>query len=342
MLKASLSFFICAACFLSTAFATVRVTNLYHVELPVAAQTHDIREKAVKEAFTEVLTKLTGNIDILQTPVIKENLSRANYFVQEYNYAATSTNAYNYSLNVYFQKEDIDQLVKASNVPFWGENRPLILVWLIVNNGISHEVISSENQAAFSNAMLNQSKKMGLPLLFPMMDVADISTIGTEDIEEMNREKLTNAAKRYGVDGILIGNIERTKLNFQSRWQLVIGDQEWGWKIDKNNEYELGAAIINNVSQSITKKFQNSAREEFTLIIDNVNQPGDLINLMKFLRQMPEVKDTQVSKVTRDSVELNVSIREIEAFQQEVAQAKKLALKSQEPTANRYIYEWVH
>lgn len=326
--------------FFAHANAMVTMNALYEAELSVPAQSHDVRERAVKEAFKEVMTKLTGNPAILEQDVIKENLRRANYFVKEYHYSTTSPDAYNYSLHVSFQKDEIDQLVKQANIPFWDSKRPVILVWLIVNRHTGTEILSSEMQSPFIRAMLKQSKKLGLPIVLPMMDVPDLTTISSEDIEEMNQEKLFQAAKRYGADGILIGNIERTRFNYQSRWQLVLGGKDWGWKIDKNNEYELGADIINKIGQALTKQLYDE--QALTLIIDQVNRPGDLINVMKYLRQLPDVKESQVSKVTNDTVELQVTVKTQEAFRMAIDSGRRLSFKSEDPETNRYYYELRH
>src|SRR3990167_6443011 len=101
-----------------TAVYAVKVSSLYQVEIPVATQSVDERSQAVKQGFIEVLVKLSGDHTIEKNPVIKENLRRAEYFVQEFSYALPSTSSSQYLLQVNYNKNDINQLLKKADIAY--------------------------------------------------------------------------------------------------------------------------------------------------------------------------------------------------------------------------------
>lgn len=331
------------------AFA-VRVTNLYQVALPVTSQTYDVREQAIREGFQIVLLKLTGDIAVLKNPAIQETLPRADYFVKDYNYAAAQTNSsFQYRLNIRYEQDQINQLLEKAGVSLWGDTRPLILVWLVLSdeNG-DDEIIGSEYPSRFLNPLMKQGKRMGLPLLFPMMDVSDIEQLSAGDVIERNVPTLQLAAKRYAAEGLLIGNVEKTANNLQSRWMLVVGDKEWGWKLDNKDVDELAYTIMNQVTQalnknSVTKTTELPSSSVVTLVINNIRNQDDLTNLLQYLKQIPSVKQTQVEKISDRAVEVALLLHgSIINFQQSTETDKRLVFKSQDQDNNKLIYEWVH
>src|SRR3990167_4757246 len=147
--------------FFATAFA-VKVSSLYQFETPVVSQADDVREEAVREGFLQVLIKISGDPEIAKHPVIKPNLKRADYYVQEFSYSAPTSSPY-YLLRIRYDRDDINRLLKKARLPFWGENRPLIMAWVAFTNSKNFaEIIGSENPGSILRTMRQESKKNGL------------------------------------------------------------------------------------------------------------------------------------------------------------------------------------
>lgn len=326
----------------------VRVVNLYQTQMPVVAQTYDVREQAVQQAFAHVIMRLTGDPVAINNPKVQENLSKANYFVQEYSYSVPTTSTYQYLLNIRFDKDGINHLIKEAGLSLWGENRPLLLVWVVMNTNADSnngDVMGTTNPTLFLKEMLKQSKRIGLPLIFPMMDVAEMTEINAADVVEMNIPTLKTAAKRYEADGLLIGNLETSNNSIQSRWLLVLGDQEWGWKLDATNPEALASDIATQAATTVVKNYivkADAPTTQVKLMVMNVNAQQDLGKVLQYLKQVTAVKQLQLSKISGTQVELSLQIAgSLDTFQKNAELNKRLVLKSQDATNNILVYQWV-
>jgi len=332
---------------LSNAFA-VKVSSLYQAEVPVASQTEDLKQQAVEDGFQQVLIKLTGNPQIAANPMIRTSLRRADYYVQEYSYMAPTPDASEYILRVRYDVDDVNRLLRHAGASFWGENRPLLLVWLTVRNDANDaEIVASEAPGGEYAALKQQSRKFGIPLIFPMMDMDDINKVSVDDVSQMNVALLSEAAKRYSPDAILIGNIQISKAGVQGKWRLVLGDTNWDWSTaDKTMPDEM-ATIMNFISQTLAKNYivksaGNTQAQILKLQVSNVFQRGDLALLMQYLKQLTPVERVDLAQVAGNVVVLTVAINgPADGFLKNATIGQHLVLKSQDQASSSYVYEWV-
>src|SRR5262245_51008662 len=129
---------------ITTALA-VKVSNLYEVELPVISQSQDIKEEAMKTGLLQVLIKLTGDPLIEKNPLVKSSLQKADYYVQEFGYSSANASSSTYLIRIRYDNNSINRLLKKAGIVYWGEIRPLILVWLaFTNKENATEIIGNE------------------------------------------------------------------------------------------------------------------------------------------------------------------------------------------------------
>lgn len=336
-------------CFFSVlpAFA-VKVTSLYQAELPVSSQAEDVKAKAVKAGLLQVLVKISGDPDITKNPLIHAALNKADYYIQEYSYSSTTTDSSHFLIQIHYNPADINRLLKKAGVAYWGENRPLILVWLAVASPQQGTIIiGNEAPGTIYASMKLQGKKYGLPLIFPMMDVADVSQVSPADITQMAVPVLQEAGKRYEADALLIGKFGKQDNLYQGQWQLVMGNNTWNFT---GSGATLDAAIdtvMSNVSQTLAKyyrvKITNAPEAWVKLEVSNVTRRNDLNGLVQYLKQLTSVQQVRLSMVTGDVVELAVLIRgPLLAFQQNATIGQHLVLKEQNEADNKLSYEWTH
>lgn len=335
-------------CFWFTSALAVKMSSLYQAEVSVAAQTDDLKAQAVKEGFLKVLVKLSGDAQIGNNPVIKASLLRPDYYVHDFNYSQSTTDSSQYLLKIRYEPNDINRLLKKAGVVYWGEIRPLILVWLAVTDKENTtEIIGNEMPDEVFTAVKHQSRRFGLPLIFPVMDVDDVSQISPEDIEALALPTLKEAARRYAPDALLIGNIKQTPHDFQSQWQLILGKEQWKWEITDKSSDALIAALMHQVSQTLARHYVvksiNIPELWLKLEVMNITQRNDLSDLLKHLKKVPLVQQVQLLEVSSDVVELSVLVRgSFDAFQKNAAIGDRLSLKYHDRKENKLIYVWVH
>ena len=327
----------------------VKVSSLYQVELPVATQQEDVRSEAVRDGFRQVLIKLSGNPDIDKNPLIKENIRRAEYYVQDYSYAPPSPASSTYFLKVRFDKEDTNNLLKKSGVIFWGDTRPLILVWLAVDDNVTNDIVSNEESNDLVTNLKEQGKKYGLPLIFPTMDVTDISVVSLDDVNRMNVKTLQSAGQRYAPDALLIGKLvkDQDADDWISEWKLVFDDNEWDFKvkdIDPDNIFDdVLFKAGKTLSQELMTKSAQKTQTWLKLQVANISRSNDLSDLMKFLKQLSQVQQVELSEVSGDVVQVSVLVKgNVSSFQQNAVIGQRLVFKDKNPSDSRLNFEWKH
>lgn len=330
---------------LSSAFA-VKVASLYQYEVAVVSQSDEVRMQAVKDGLLYVLIKVSGDPHIADNSTIKPFLEKADYYVQEFSYSSPPTSPF-FTLQIRYDHNDINRLLRKAGVAFWGENRPLILAWIAFTNDKHFaEIIGNETPGDIITTMKQEAKKNGLPLIFPMMDVTDVSQVSPGDIDDMSIKLLKEAGKRYAPDALLIGAIKQTDIDYKSQWQLLVGNNQWHFDLSDRLLTELVTQLMNDVSQTLAKYYVEKIANEpqwIKLEVTNITKRDDLVQLMQYLKQLSAVQQVQLSQVMGDVVDISILLRgSLTNFQENATIGKRLILKSQDDSNNKLIYEWAH
>jgi hypothetical protein len=248
-----------------TAVQAAKVASLYEAEVAVASQADDMRAQAVQEGFLQVLIRASGDPQIDRNPLIKESLQRSDYYVQEFSYSAATVASSQYTLHVRYNEADVKRLLRRAGVVHWGENRPLLMVWLAVTNKQNDtDIIASESSGDMYSTMKQQSTQFGLPMIFPLMDVDDVNRVSVDDISNMAVSVLQDAAKRYAPDGILIGKIDESGEEVESQWELVIKQDQWNWEINDKTPEAVVSSIMDEISQTLAKHYAAKSSNKLT------------------------------------------------------------------------------
>jgi hypothetical protein len=340
-----IAFFLLLFANISTA---VRVSAIYKAEIPVTTQTEHERNKVLPEALVQVLVKVNGNSQIVNNPDLRAHLNQASTLMQEFSYASSNIPTYPYLLTVEFDPESINTLLRNAGVPIWGMNRPLLLAWVdyeVPNKPA--EMIGSGSENNIQKMLKHQADLRGLPLILPMLDMTDINLVTANDITTMAIPNLSNAAKRYSSDGMLIIRVIRLTDGFLAQTRLLLGDQQWGWKTTGNSLQSVLSSLINNVTDTLAGRYatviKSTVQEQLTLKITGVSQPDDFSQLMHYVQHLTPVANVQVEKIMGAEVILKINLRgTVASFTQALLIGKKLTAVPVESNGNLFVYQWNH
>lgn len=326
----------------------VRVNSIYKADLPVASQSAKDRSHAVLQGFTQVLVKVTGNSRILDNPSVKAWLKNAESLIEEYSYKSQD-NVVNapYLLELNFDPEGINKLLRDAGIPTWGQNRPLILAW-VEFEAPDHpaEIVGSDSDGDIHVLLKQYSDQRGLPMLLPMMDVTDLNQVAVSDVVTMSLPTLQNAAKRYGSDALLVGHIMQADAGLTSQWKLTMGNNQWNWNISGQDLPEVLSTVVNNVADNLAARYavviSNNVQTELTLNVTGVKQAAELTQLMTYLQRLSTVAEVRLVRVSNEGVILSVSLRgSKQAFIQATALGKMLKPQPGIADENTLNYLWV-
>jgi uncharacterized protein len=238
----------------------VKVTTLYEVKIPVASQAADARADAIREGFRDVLMRVTGDQEIEKNKLIRANIERADYYVLEYSYSAPEVSSSTYTLNIKYSEPDVKRLLRKNGIKQWSSIRPLVLVWLATVNAQNNvDILGSESGSTKMEKFMRQGQRIGLPLIFPVMDMADLDKVSPENITEVSLPTIKDASKRYDPDALLIGTIESNdEEGFDGRFSLVLKNKTWDWTNTAESQDKVFAEALEHVSQTLAANKQKS------------------------------------------------------------------------------------
>ncbi len=232
----------------------VKMTNLYEVKIPVASQAADARAEAMREGFRDVLMRLTGDPNIDKNKLLRESINKAEYYVSEFNYSAPDVNSSTIMLNIKFNQDDVKRLLKRNGMKQLSNIRPLVLVWLAtVNEHHDKDILGGENGSNTLEKFMLQGQRVGLPLIFPVMDMTDMSNITPDNIATLSLPEIRNASKRYQPDAMLIGTIETDEQGFQGKFSLVMSDKSWDWSSTADSADKIFADALDHVQRDLVQ-----------------------------------------------------------------------------------------
>ena len=219
----------------ATALA-VEVPSLYTVEVELDPDDPDAQSNAYRTALTEVLIRVTGSIATAESAEMSTLFPNPTRYVRQFRPGPDNT------LVVSLDGPAIEQTLRQAGATVWGSDRPLTIIWLAIDWGLGdrelvpaddQDGLASDSRAVDRNRVLRDQVQMvatrrGLPVVFPLLDVQDLQSIGFVDIWGGFDEPLLEASARYGADSILVGRIRPNEMQ-PPRWTWHIGEQRFGW-----------------------------------------------------------------------------------------------------------------
>jgi hypothetical protein len=343
--------FLSALMVLITPFKTdaVEMQSIYQASVPVASQSDADRVAALQKGLEQVLIEVSGNSHILDNNAkLKASLAHAEDIVQQYSYATPpqAPKITPYLFIVRFEPEEVNRLLRDAGTATWGQNRPLILVWLAYEApGHPADIVDTADknmQVLFKNS----ARQRGLPLIFPVMDASEVVQLNVGDVLNKAMPVLKLASVRYASHAILIGHLTQTAVGVASDWQLILGPDQWAWSIAGKDPTEVFTGLVNNISDKLAERYSavvtNAVQSHVTLQVTGLKQQTDLADLMKYLQQLTPVADVQLKSVAGDAIILDVNLRGNEqAFIQAASLGNNLeALTSGNPQDGILQYKW--
>ncbi len=247
-----------AALCLATVVQAETVNNLYEAETPVMGQSGEARAAGIRDAFAQVLIKVSGDRGLLSNPQIGELLKRASSYVQQYRYrmleASSGANS-DRLLWVRFDERGVNRLLRQSGVPVWGGTRPSVLIWLGEEQGASRSLVSLERQGGLKSALEHAASDRGLPLVLPLMDLQDRNALPVSDLWGGFESDIRRASGRYLPDVILVGRLSGQDGEWRGEWSLYLPDTVNRWQTRAGSKQALAAEGLQQTADALALRF---------------------------------------------------------------------------------------
>jgi hypothetical protein len=315
---------LCLTCCTPAGFA-VEVEGLYQATITVESRNNEAeRRRAFSEAMREVLTKVSGLSETINSSSVRRALNNPEPYVESWRAQANlvPVNAEAQvselreviAIEVNFYESEIQRLLDENNMPIWPANRPETLIWMVVQDELSERQIINNNSpenAARITALQKVADARGLPLLFPLLDLEDQLRLNVNSLWDLDEAAILNASQRYQAESILALRIYRSLSGeVLAKSLYFFRDNVFSYE-----EFELSedfiSGSINLASDELSQYFSVliSGTDNNVIInmqIDDIDSPEDYAALLTYLNTLEGVNSFQLTRVTGSSLYLEM------------------------------------
>ncbi len=217
---------------LSPARAEV-VPGLYAATIPVPDQERDTRTRALTDALREVLMRVSGrDLLTLMEPGVEMALALPTRHVQRYRYETRDIDGQRrLVLQVDFDPQAVNKVLRESGLPVWGRNRPGVLAWVAVDDRRGRKLLTGDSPANLREPIMAEAARRGLPLRLPLYDLTDRARLTVADVWGNFEDRILDASQRYQPRAVLVGRVYKTgRHRWRSRWTLYNEGRRDDWE----------------------------------------------------------------------------------------------------------------
>ena len=298
----------------------VTVEDLYTVEVPVADQTTSLRLDAFKEAFKQVVVKVSGSDDALLSPAFARPIERSSRYVKQFSYITREAqNAQELDANLLYLKMDFDKqliesLLRENNFAIWGRERPgsLLVVSYDVNETV--KLVSDDATPEMVDMLDAASNRQGLPVLFPLMDLEDISLVRVGDVVSRHFDKIEIMAARYSPDALVVGQIiGRTETGWLGDWEARFDDQVFKWQHTGSSEEAIVDQLVKHLARILALEFalenHQTSDQDMLMRVSSMSDINQVIAVQQYLQSLNVVESVRVGLIQQEVVTFRVKLR---------------------------------
>ncbi len=205
-----------------------------------------------------------------------------------------------------FNKKKINKLLHDANLPVWGSTRPSILVWMVVESRGKRYLLSNSIKSTTRESIEKHARLYGLPVRFPLMDLADRANISTSDVWGNFEDRVMEASRRYQAEAILVGKLYQANRAWNTRWYLYVNGRRVDWQEQAVYLQKVVKQGLSHTAQNLSLAFADVKTDkgvQHVLVkIKEVNGLADYSQTVKYLSSISAVKKVQTIQVDKSSV----------------------------------------
>ncbi|WP_435277074.1 DUF2066 domain-containing protein [Psychrobium sp. nBUS_13] len=193
-------------------------SSLYHGAIAVNDQSTAARNQAIQTMFGQTLIKVSGQGKITEHPTILKEIKAALSYATEFGFESGDSGSV---LNVSFNEELIDRLLKDNGFTLWDAERPTVMLWLVYEDehGI-RQIVNEQSNSEVLAEIKAVAKTRGLPLLVPIWDLDDQLVVSAGDVWGQFEDKVASANARYQSDYMILAKVTNHGISNNVSWSV--------------------------------------------------------------------------------------------------------------------------
>ena len=311
----------------------LQVSGLYSQQIRVTNDGEAERNRAFREAFAAVVVKVSGDPRWLENLAIERAIAQAQNYVEATSYISESIQlpledntlpldsdeeqfytAEQRIISVNFAAALINELLEDAGIPVWDDNRPSVLVWMVLQNSAGErEFLTVGSNPEIVKVMQDFAAARGLPIIFPVLDFEDRKSLSENIAWNLDEAAISSASERYGADSILAG-----RLHFTASGELV---GLWQFRFQEETDVfdgfdsELKSYLydpLNRITTQLAGYFailpESIDGDTVRLRIDGIKNLNDYSSLLNYVENLGLVATVTTAEVDGERIELQLSL----------------------------------
>ena len=219
--------------------------DLYRAQAIVTGQGEANRIVGFASCLEDVLIKVSGAQKLAGDRRLAAYKSNAKDFVRAFSYhdqmSGTPTRDEQgtrdrpYDLTVDFDETKIDDLLKALHIKPWPSHRPVLAVFVEMQQGLkSYMVTADADRAAIQReSLLAAAARRGMTVVLPSAAALAESSINGAEFGTTTSSKFGSVAARQGGEVALIGRLvwDDRELGWATQWRMDWQNRTHRWRI---------------------------------------------------------------------------------------------------------------
>lgn len=292
------------------------VEDLYVAEVLVASRGEKELEQGARAGLRQVLVRVSGATEVHNNPMIASALRRPADYYYQFGYDTTERTLVVDGrdvpasvLRLSFEPSAVSRLLRQAGYPVWGSNRPGVLLWVAVNEGVERVILSEPETNEVAGSLSNEARYRGLPLLYPILDLEDAARLSTAEVWGLFLERIDVASIRYSPDVVLAGRVQRDETGqWTGRWFYRIEDRWQGLDNVDFSAADLVSKVIDQLADELASRYAvDSSQGSIMLRVESVDGLDAYAAVSEYLQSLSPVVDTMVVEVNADEILFRLS-----------------------------------
>lgn len=268
------------------------VAGLYQVREELTSQESEVRDAGLQQAFATLVQRLTGEADAVQSSQLAQYQADPQALISRYGYEGNT-------LIVSFDPQSVQSALRAAKLPVWGNNRPAVLTWWLVEDLQGVHLISDGQAGA--DMLHNAAQYYGVPARLPLGDLDEQLLVGADALND--NTQIRESAERYTADAVVIVEQRLEAETLQAQWQLWIGDERQMGQVTADSEATLARDVFAQVNQRLAERFsiKPGEGESFEIRVAGVD-----LERFVLVERLLEPFSAQLREVTKEYAQWQV------------------------------------
>ncbi len=289
--------------------------NFYSASVPVVSQSVRERERAAAEGLREVLTRVSGTVELDRFPQAAEALAAAASHIEQFQYEQVRKPGTPPAehLVMTFSATAIERILRTAGLPYWPIQRPDTLVWLVEEDAAEGKRLVNDRNSPVLQGLIETARQRGLPLALPLLDLDDQLAINAELVWNLDEQPILSASERYGADTVLVGRFSESAMGtWSTTWQFFHRGSGGNYDLRGEDAFSLGRQALAPVADFLAGLYALRSRpegaERLVVQVAPVDSFGAYRKALDYLQKLAVVTSLNLLAVTDQSLLLSLQL----------------------------------